>query len=537
MIRNRMWIGILLVVVVLGTVPVLSLATPTLSWPSQEGVELLKNPGFEGITCAAGSDPGWCLDNWTHDAFDGSIHDNIFTPQGWVTWWRKGDPYGQPEVKTIPRVPPFTGELERIRSGNYALLMFTFYRLQDMGLYQVVTGLEPGATVQFSAHAHGWSCDQDTPLGYTCADPWNQIFQVGIDPNGGTDAFSPGIAWSGEQLSPDHYNLIGPVTTQVGGGGSVTVFLRSKTKWQYKYQDAYWDDASLVTTSPGTPPTETPPPPPPTATPGPSPTPRATPTPRPDGATVHVVGDGDTLFGIALTYGVDADEIRRLNAGSLGTNDMIWPGMELVISMPSAVPTATALPAPPTAAPTAAAGNPPAEGEGEAPQVPGAAGGGASVCVLAYHDRNSDTFRDSATEELLPNAEFTLADVSGVIDRYTSDGVHEPYCFTGLPAGAYRVIQSSPPGYAPITPAEWPVALAEGTGLELQFGNVRSEGAATPGETAQPETAGEGDENKPADDESTFRRLFAIIARVSGVLVLVLAAGVAVLFVLNRRRM
>ena len=85
--------------------------------------------------CAPGSEPGWCLDNWSNTAnFDGSFHDNIFTPQGWISWWRKGGDYGQPEVKTIPTVAPFTGQLPRIRSGNYAVLFFTFYRLQDTGL-------------------------------------------------------------------------------------------------------------------------------------------------------------------------------------------------------------------------------------------------------------------------------------------------------------------------------------------------------------------------------------------------------------------
>ena len=529
MIQKRTLAGILLAAVLLGTVPVLSLATTDPSPPAQEGQNLLRNPGFEGITCRAGSDPGWCLDNWTHDAHDGSIHENIFTPQGWVSWWRTGGDYGQPEVKTIPNVHPFSGELPRIRSGNYAVLLFTFHRLQDTGLYQVVTGLEPGATVQFSAYGHGWSCDdKEAPMGYTCGDPWNQVFQVGIEPNGVADPFSPSIVWSQEQRSPDHYSLIGPVTAQVGEGGSVCVVLRSKTKWPFKYQDAYWDDTSLVTTSPGTPPTDTPPPPPPTATPGPSPTPRSTPTPRPDGATVHIVEAGDTLFGIALMYGVDADQIRTLNANSLGANDMIWPGMELVISLPSEALAPTPLPPPATSEPTAVPDSPAAPAE--------VGSGGASICVLAYHDRNGNTFRDDEeTEELLPNAEFSIADASGVVNRYTSDGVHEPHCFTGLASGAYRVIQSSPPGYAPSGPAEWPVAVAEGTSLDIQFGDVRSENSATPGEADEPTPAGEED-NEPADD-STASRIFATVAKVSGIMVLILAAGVAVLFALNRRRM
>ena len=528
MTKKHMLIGILLGAVLLGTVPISSLAGPDLSQSAQEGTNLLQNPGFEGITCGAGSDPGWCLDNWTHDVHDGSIHDNIFTPQAWVTWWREGGGFGQPEVKTIPNVPPFTGELPRIRSGNYAVLLFTFYRLQDTGLYQVVTGLEPGATVQASAHAHGWSCDSDDPMGYTCGDPWNQRFQVGIEPNGVADPFSPSIIWSGELQSPDSYRLIGPVTAQVGAGGSVAVFLRSQTKWGYKYQDAYWDDTSLVVTSPGVAPTNTPLPPPPTATPGPPPTPKPPPTPRPDGAVVHIVESGDTVFGIALQYDITADEIRELNAGSIGAGDLIAVGQELVISLPSEAPPPTPLPAPPTAEtePTVVADNPPAE----------AATGDASICVLAYHDRDGNTLREKETEELLPNVEFALADASGVLDRYTSDGISEPYCFTGLAAGAYRVIQSSPPGYKSSGPAEWPAALAEGTSLELAFGNARGESAATSGEEPTSVPEGEGSSKPDLSLADRLRGALKIVARISGVLVLILAAGVAALFVLTRRR-
>jgi len=524
MIKKRTLAGILLMAVLLGMAPAWGIAAPNPSRPAQEGTELLKNPGFEGITCAPGSEPGWCLDNWSNSAnFDGSIHDNIFTPQGWVSWWRKGGDYGQPEVKTIPNVAPFTGELPRIRSGNYAVLFFTFYRLQDTGLYQVVTGLEPNSTVQLSAYAHGWSCNSDDPMGYTCDDPWNQVFQVGIDPNGGTDPFSPAIAWSVEKRSPDHYSLIGPASAQVGAGGSVTVFLRSKTKWAYKYQDAYWDDASLVMTSPGTPPTDTPLPPPPTPTYGPSPMPRATPTPRPDGAVVHVVESGDTLFGIALMYGVETDQLRQLNAGSLGPNELINVGQAIVISIPSESPTPSPLPAPPTVEPTAAPGSPEEANEG------------ASICVLAYHDRNGDTFRDEATEELLPNAEFTIANASGIVDRYTSNGVNEPHCFTGLTPGAYRVIQTAPAGYASSGPAEYNVGLPEGTSLDFQFGNARSENPESPGEAVEPTQENESP-GEPGN-ETAVGRIFRTVAKVSGILVLLLAGGIAVLYFLNRRRM
>lgn len=508
--------------VMLGMVPV-SWAAPSRERPMQEGGNLLTNPGFEDGFGA------WNPDDCPNCHWGVSCNWNIcMTAQvsaWWIPFWRNCDggsncTLGMPEYK--PAAPYPGTYTERIHSGNNAQQYFSYYRTHEAGLFQTVTGLEPGATVAFSAHAQGWSSNDgdaksDAPLD-------NLVFRVGVDPNGGVDPWSPAIVWSGFKASPDAYSLVGPVEAQVGAEGKVTVFMYSKVQhYAFMNNDAYWDDASLVYTTPPATPTSTPPPPPPTPTSGPSPTPRPTPTPRPDGATVHIVEDGDTLFGIALMYSVDVDQLRKLNAGSLGANDMIWPGMELVISLPSQTPTPTPLPVPPTSTPAAAS-------EDGAVQE---GAGTTSICVLAFHDRNGDSFRDETAEELLPNAEFTVADASGVLDRYTSDGISEPYCFTGLTPGAYRVIQSSPPGYESSTSAERDVALGEGTSLELQFGNVRSE--------SLPEEAGETPsptpENGGNEDGEGIGRIFATVAKVSGVMVLLLAVGVAVLFVLNRRRM
>ena len=455
-----------------------------------------------------------------------------------MTWWRTGGDYGQPEVKTIPNVDPFIGPPARINSGNYAVQLFTFYRNQDAGFYQVVSGLEPGATVQFSAYAHGYSCN-DSGDPYTCGDSWNQVFRVGIEPNGSADAFSPGVVWSADQRAPDTFQLIGPVTAQVGGSGTVTVFLRSKTKWQYKHQDAYWDDTSLVVTAPGVPATATAPPPPPTATPGPPPTPRPTPTPRPDGATVHIVESGDTLLGIALAYDVDVDQIQRLNEGAIGNGGFIVTGQELVISIPAGQPAVTPLPEPPPedASPEAAEEAPPGEDSG--------ATDGASICVLAYHDRNGDTYLDAGVEELLPNAEFAVADASGVIDQYVSDGLNEPFCFTGLAAGAYHVSQGPPAGYVVSGVGERDVAIVDGASIQIEIGSKRVDGGEVPPPNAEegaPVSEEGGVSTEPEEDSSDAESaggassIFSVVAKVSGVLVLLLAAGIAVLFFLTRQR-
>ena len=535
MIQKRtLLFGILLAAMLLGMAPVLTLAKPTTSRNAQEGVELLKNPSFEGINCRAGSQPGWCLDNWSPSAnFDGTTHGNIMTPQGWISWWRKSDGYGQPEVKTIPNVPPFSGSLPRIRSGNYGVLLFTFYRNQDTGLYQVVSGLQANATVQLSAYAQGWSCDNDSSQGLSCGDEWNHTFQVGIAPDGNVDPFSPNIVWSTPQRAPDSFHHIGPVTAQVGEAGTVCVFLRSKSKWPFKHLDAYWDDASLVMTTPGETPTNTPLPAPPTPTYGPTPTPRSTPTPRPDGATVHVVESGDTLFGISLMYDIPIEQIRTLNATALGVNEIIVPGQALVIAVPSATTVPTPLPAPPTAEPQAEATLVAEVAETEI----AASGSGASICVLAFNDLNNNTFRDDeAAEGLMPQAEFTITGDAGEVGRYTSDGLTEPHCFPGLAAGAYRVtLSSAPNGYAASGQPERAVAVADGTSLDVQFGIVRGEGSTAQGEAADPEADGEQDGG--SGGSSTAGSIFATLAKIGGILLLAVAVGAAVLFVLNQRRM
>jgi hypothetical protein len=67
-------------------------------------------------------------------------------------------------------------------------------------------------------------------------------------------------------------------------------------------------------------------------------------TARPDGAIVHVVQSGQSLWAIAIAYGVKIDEIRNLN--KLASNE-IYPNQELIIKY---APTST--PEPPTPVPT-----------------------------------------------------------------------------------------------------------------------------------------------------------------------------------------
>jgi uncharacterized protein YkwD len=93
------------------------------------------------------------------------------------------------------------------------------------------------------------------------------------------------------------------------------------------------------------------------------PTPLVTSTPRPDGSVVHVVGYGQTLWSIALAYGVKIDQIRAFNNIAAGSTS-IYVGQKLLIylagtmmltqtSTPTQTPTATRTPSRTSLPPTA----------------------------------------------------------------------------------------------------------------------------------------------------------------------------------------
>ncbi len=203
---------------------------------------LIKNPGFEG--------------DWTRDTHLGIEFAEIFTPEGWVTWWSQEkkvphDPenrvgYSKPETKVIPNKAPFV-DPPRVRSGQKGFLLFTFWRIHDAGLYQRVTGIKPGTRLKASAWGHAWSNQIDDA--YHSIDDDNIALRVGIDPAGGTDPFSDNIVWSKPFYIYDKFGQVSVNTKATGN--AVTVFLRSSVLWPYKHCDVYWDDAALEVVSEG----------------------------------------------------------------------------------------------------------------------------------------------------------------------------------------------------------------------------------------------------------------------------------------------
>ncbi len=516
-----------------------------------QGENLLANPGFEGIGKPMNnSSPNY--DNWTRDTYTGVPYGEIFTPQGWVTWWQEGE-YKRPECKVIPNEHPFNSDPKRIYSGYYAGMCFTFFGKQNAGYYQVVRNLPAGAVVQASIYAHAWASSEDKPE--SGGDPFSFGFQIGIDPGGGTDPYSDSIVWSPMVHHYDVFGLVGPVQATVGPNGVVTVFTRAYAKWALKHNDAYWDQASLTLLTEGQTPTPTQPPPPPTPD-GPidTPTPRPTPLPRADGTVVHVVDTGDTLFGIALEYGLTLDELLQLNP-DVGKDDFLSIGQEIVVSVPGgATPPQTQPTATPEAQPEPeqpgeeqppSSGSPGESTGGDVPAAP--QGDAASICVTAFNDLNEDMFRQPDSEGLLPNAEISVVGTGGPAGTYRTDGISEPYCFQNLQPGNYILRHTPPAGYTMSDGGQWNLVLGAGQVSNIDLGYVRDENA-QPGDSQdpsapssdEPESGTESESNDENPDEekeqSSLSKIINLVIRISGFMVIALAAGVAFLFYLSRQR-
>jgi hypothetical protein len=254
---------------------------------------------------------------------------NIFTPPGWVTWFRH-DPgtWDQPEVRDAwKNVDP-----HRVHSGEKGMLLFTFFRKHDAGFLQQVD-VVPGSRIRVSAWAHAWS--NHTLDGYRWSwhkgrvssgvgedatfilegeapelngDPWNDAIQnftfyVGIDPTGGMNPLAETVMWGRGAHIYNEYAQV-PAVEAVAKGNRVTVFLRSKTMWGFNHNDAYWDDAEARVVEGAEPEPEVKPKPKPepepTPEPGPGPTSRGEPREQYERAYVLLPPGADAAMALAV---------------------------------------------------------------------------------------------------------------------------------------------------------------------------------------------------------------------------------------------
>ena len=521
----------------------------------QEGQNLLVNPGFEG---------GW---HWQGDSFLGKVAD------GWVAWWvddATGKSSSDPSFWKNQR--PEYGLIgleyyvpDQIRSGAQSLQYGKRYATHTAGVYQQVQGITPGSTLRFSAWGFVVGKDDDPSKS-----PGYANMKVGIDPTGGTNPFSGNVVWG----AVTHPITVGSgsawtqmVVDAVAQNSTVTVFTHASPDWPMSDGlTSQWDDTGLIVTGQAQPSTGTPPPPPPTSPPGTPLPPAATATPRPDGAVVHTIKSGETVWVIAIQYAQGSGQtpqemlaqINRLN----NNPTLIVPGQELVIAVPqdssgiAAVAPKTESESESIAAASSEQPQAPASSSSEQPVARAepasnvaALATSSTLCVTAYNDRNADGMRDPTTEELLAKAGFTLSSETGVVGSYLSDGLNEPYCFNELVPGTYMVQLTKSSGYNTTTPEYWAVPLPAGATATVEFGHQRDPNAPPPSDQSQEESSAldnllqpstETSEEIPGEGEAGSQSLLSSLGEiaigVSGIFVVLLAAAVGVAFIASRRR-
>lgn len=521
--HNRLQVT-LVVVACMALLPALASAGTAALPPYQSGTELLKDPGLDGPVfqsqcCGA----------------DGQPIKEVQVAEGWTAWWLDLPPAyvvapdncdKQSKYSCYWMRPQFmdsarTGVASRIRSGGNSQMYFSSGMMHEAGLYQRVTGITPGSRLSFSIYMSAWMCMEDSacPGGLVSDQPSTMHLRVGLDPTGGTDPFSANIVWSGEMDSFDRWSQY--TVEAVAQADAVTVFTHSRPEWlaPRSHNDVYVDEASLVKVGEGTvaptatatssagpaQPTPTsqpdavqPTPTPATAliteTPAATSTPVVTRTPRPDGAVVHVIQSGDTLYAISLQYNVPLDDLYRLN--DLTRESILSVGQEIVVQVGQGtvvVPSPTSAPKPtntpqaapsqsPLATPTLLATAAPSPASFQ-PTVTPVQGG---LCLAAFEDTNGNTLRDG-NEPSLAGVTFIILSGGSDAARYTADGSTLSYCLTTLPPGAYSVEVTLPSGYVAAF-EKTDVALASGQRVDLVVAAQRGEkGSPTP--AAQPTQA------------------------------------------------
>ncbi len=438
-----------------------------------QSANLLENPGFEGEYKVRCSFPGG--KPWIAVPCNGPLPSrpwqSVMMADGWSAWWQppNEDPsspdfyttypnycgqlapgncvaWHMPEyrdTRSAPQDPP------RIHGGENSQKYFTFWSVHEGGVYQVVDNVRPGMALRFSIYMEAWSATKLYGLEPNPHFSFGQTgmhMRIGIDPTGGTDPWSKDVVWSPEEDSYDKFERY--EVEAVARSNKVTVFTHSRPENPMEHNDVYLDDAELVAVGGGfTAPVTVNPPPAMVAV-------ESKPATSNGGRISHIVQPGDTLFALALQYGVPVDQIMALNG--LKPDSRIEIGRELIIALPEAKPQAPAQPA---------TGNPFIS--------TGAAGSGrGSICL--------QTFADSDVNGLYLAGEPPLA-VAGlqvsvlnaqnevVADR-TLDAVSSETCFTDLPATTYRVLANLPIGYVATRQTRWSISLPSDAIVTVPFG-------------------------------------------------------------------
>ena len=457
---------------------IVALVAALLPWPSaaaQQTNNLLQNPGFEGDYQVQCSFPGG--KPWVAVPCDGPLPSRpwqtVKVAPGWVAWWQVPNddrsaadyyqtypsrcgksapdncvPWHMPEFNDThnsPQDPP------RIRSGQNSQKYFSFWSVHEGGVYQVVGGVHPGMALRFSIYMQVWSAtklDRIEPNPHFSFGQTGMHLKIGIDPTGGDDPWSNDIVWSSEQDAYDQFTRF--EVQAVARSNKVTVFTHSRPENPMEHNDVYLDDAELVRVNGG-------PSVPVVVNPAPAMVAvdsQGTPVPT-GGRITHVVKPGDTLFALALQYGVPVDQIMALN--NLKPESRIEIGRELLIALPPSRPLnpdASATPANPF------------------PSIGAAGSGQGTICVQPFldNDGNGLWLADEAPLAMAGVHVLVLNADGAVVAERTLDEQSTRSCFSDLPATTYRVVADPPLGYVATLQNRWAVSLPSDTTIDIPFG-------------------------------------------------------------------
>lgn len=238
------------------------------------GPNLLTNGGMDGKyvkQCSARDGQPWvqvpCPADYNSEVAIVKQWETTQIPYGWSAWWQQPDrnfsdpnyfnnfpaycaprpstpdncrAWHNPEYRDTLGGPQETGP-ERKVAGDNSQKYFTFYSVHEAGIYQVVSGVNPGDHLRFSAFQEGWSTGTNDPFHSDLGQRMN--LQVGIDPTGGNNPWSPNIIWSAPAESFDKFSQF--TVDAVAKSNIVSVWTKSKPNMALQHVDVYVDEASL----------------------------------------------------------------------------------------------------------------------------------------------------------------------------------------------------------------------------------------------------------------------------------------------------
>jgi hypothetical protein len=491
----------------------------------------------------------------------------ITVPNGWRMHWSNAEkifggefPTARPEtvVWNISGAPPDEAGVFW-RDGIYTVKIFKGWAPMWAAMSQDVSGLQVGRRYRLVAPVFV-DLVESYADGKKVAPSHNNTGRVrlGAGPVGTAWRDEGAIAYSGwwtaETINPFYQAYSIFVHDFTATQANMTVWLEVASSYPYQNNGFFLDTVGLyalnetaAVPNPAPPAQGQPPAPAQPAAPPAAPLPTVT--PRADGAVVHLVQPGDTLWAIAFQYAETLDmpaeealpHIRELN------NDpaFITVGQELMIVEPSGnesagddeaaatgtpggegdgTTTAAATPDESEAAttpeatsegtagatPEGSAAATPEEGEtalvaptseseepAEEPATEASGGESAGgICVTVYEDASGDGVRDNG-EGLLADAAVTLSRAGNTISTYITDGTTEPYCFEVAEADTYQVQIYPPADYVVTGEASWAVAVTEGANFPVSFGLQSSSDAAAVTDVA--DTSSRAAAAEPAD--------------------------------------